>query len=71
VLVAALRRLPDAQRRALVLHYLCDLSVEAVADETGASTGTVKSRLSRGRVALAAVLADPESLVPIEEAVHG
>ena len=58
-LVAALRRLPDAQRRALVLHHLCDLSVEQVAAETGAPVGTVKARLSRGRTALAALLTDP------------
>lgn len=57
-LVAALRRLPEAQRRALVLHHLCDLSVEQVAAETGSPTGTVKARLSRGRAALAVLLAD-------------
>lgn len=58
-LIAALRRLPEAQRRALVLHHLCDLSVEQVAEETGAPVGTVKARLSRGRTALAALLTDP------------
>ena len=57
--VAALRRLPEAQRRAVVLHHLCDLSVEQVAAETGAPVGTVKARLSRGRAALAALLTDP------------
>jgi RNA polymerase sigma-70 factor, ECF subfamily len=69
--VAALRLLPDAQRRALALHYLCDLSVDAVARETGVSAGTVKSRLSRGRVALAAVLAEPTNRIAIEETVNG
>jgi RNA polymerase sigma-70 factor, ECF subfamily len=72
VIVAALRRLPDAQRRALALHYLCDLSVEAVATETGVSAGTVKSRLSRGREALAAVLLELDSsFTNLEESVHG
>jgi RNA polymerase sigma-70 factor, ECF subfamily len=72
VIVAALRELPDAQRRALALHYLCDLSVEAVAEETGVSAGTVKSRLSRGREALAAVLVELDStFTNIEESVHG
>ncbi|MFI1169500.1 SigE family RNA polymerase sigma factor [Streptomyces sp. NPDC020801] len=52
-LVAALRRLPEAQRMAVVLHHLCDLSVEQVASETGVPVGTVKTRLSRGRAALA------------------
>ena len=70
-IVAALRTLPDAQRRALALHYLCDLSVEAVASETGVSTGTVKSRLSRGRAALAAVLADADVRIDLKETVHG
>jgi RNA polymerase sigma-70 factor (ECF subfamily) len=68
VIVQALRRLPDAQRRTLALHYLCDLSVDAVAEETGVSAGTVKSRLSRGRDALAAVLAESPEL---KESVNG
>jgi RNA polymerase sigma-70 factor, ECF subfamily len=77
VIVAALRRLPDAQRRALALHYLCDLSVDAVAAETGVSAGTVKSRLSRGRIALAAVMSDAANRtdridrIDIEETVNG
>ena len=55
-LVAALRLLPEAQRRALVLHHVCDLPVQAVAAEVGVPEGTVKARLSRGRAALAALL---------------
>ncbi|MGW1892378.1 SigE family RNA polymerase sigma factor [Streptomyces sp. NPDC002004] len=55
-LVSALRRLPEAQRTAIVLHHLCDLSVEQIAAQTGAAVGTVKARLSRGRTALAAHL---------------
>ncbi len=58
LLVAALRTLPAAQRRALALHYLLDLSVAQIAAETGASEGTVKSWLHRGRAALAALLDD-------------
>ncbi|MFE3021316.1 SigE family RNA polymerase sigma factor [Streptomyces sp. NPDC059256] len=56
VIVQALRQLPEAQRRAVVLHHLCDLTVEQVAQETGSPTGTVKARLSRGRAALAKLL---------------
>lgn len=56
-LVAALRKLPEAQRMAVVLHHLCDLSIEQVASQTGAPLGTVKARLSRGRAALARELA--------------
>jgi RNA polymerase sigma-70 factor, ECF subfamily len=58
VLVAALRTLPLPQRRALALHYLLDRSVNDIARETGASPGTVKSWLSRGRVGLAAALGE-------------
>ncbi|GAA1994630.1 SigE family RNA polymerase sigma factor [Catenulispora subtropica] len=56
VLVRALRGLREAERRALVLHYLLDLPVTDIAVETGAPVGTVKSWLSRGRAALAAEL---------------
>ncbi|WP_392544609.1 RNA polymerase sigma factor [Oryzobacter telluris] len=59
VLVAALLALPEAQRLAIVLHHLADLSVEAVAAELAVPVGTVKARLSRGRRALAAALAAP------------
>lgn len=58
-LVAALGTLPDAQRRAMVLHYLADLPVADIADREGVPVGTVKSWLHRGRVALAARL-NPE-----------
>ncbi|MCW2599666.1 MAG: SigE family polymerase sigma factor [Frankiales bacterium] len=57
-IASALRRLPEAQRRALVLHHLGDLSVTEVARETGVPEGTVKARLSRGRAALAGLLGD-------------
>lgn len=55
-LVAALQRLPHATREALVLHHLADLPVAEVAKLTRTAVGTVKSRLSRGRVALAELL---------------
>jgi RNA polymerase sigma-70 factor (ECF subfamily) len=48
----ALRLLPDKHRRTLVLHDLCGLTMDQVADETGVPVGTVKSRLARGRAAL-------------------
>lgn len=71
VLVAALQQLPDAQRRALVLHHLCDLPVHEVAREVGAPEGTVKARLARGRTALATLLAEPSSPDAMEGARHG
>jgi RNA polymerase sigma-70 factor, ECF subfamily len=55
-LVTALREIPDEQRRAIVLHHLVGMSVDEVARETGAPSGTVKARLSRGRAALAQLL---------------
>lgn len=57
-LVRALTRLPAPQREALVLHHLVDLSVADIAAQTGVPEGTVKARLSRGRAALAGLLAD-------------
>jgi RNA polymerase sigma-70 factor (ECF subfamily) len=56
--VQALRQVPEKQRHTLVLHYLADLSVEQVAQELGISVGTVKSRLSRGRAALAPLVSE-------------
>ncbi|WP_457255450.1 RNA polymerase sigma factor [Pedococcus sp. P5_B7] len=58
-LMAALRALPANQREAVALHYLADLPVQAVAEATGVPVGTVKTRLRRGRAALALLLADP------------
>jgi RNA polymerase sigma-70 factor (ECF subfamily) len=40
----------------IVLHHLAGLPVEEVARELRVPTGTVKSRLARGRRALAHVL---------------
>jgi RNA polymerase sigma-70 factor (ECF subfamily) len=53
---AALARLPRAFREVVVLHYLADLPVEAVGQLLDIPVGTVKSRLSRARVALASHL---------------
>jgi RNA polymerase sigma-70 factor (ECF subfamily) len=50
--------LPRGQRDALALHYLVDLPIDEVADTLRVSVGTVKSRLSRGRQALAVQLAE-------------
>jgi len=50
--IDALRKVPAEQRRALVLYYVCDLSVAQIATETGVPDGTVKARLARGRAAL-------------------
>lgn len=69
-LIAALKRLPEAQRRALVLHHLGGRSVVEVARETGVPEGTVKARLARGRAALAPLLSDPTLDAPTEVGSH-
>ena len=56
-LVAALKELPEAQRRAVVLHHLGDFSIGEIARIEQCPEGTVKARLSRGRAALAVLLA--------------
>ena len=55
-LAAALARLPEAQREAIVLVDVQELSVAEAAELLGVAEGTVKSRCSRGRIALARVL---------------
>jgi RNA polymerase sigma-70 factor, ECF subfamily len=57
-LVAALRGLPERQRVVLVLHYLADLPVGQIAAELRCPVGSVKGWLSRGRVAMAAAIAE-------------
>jgi RNA polymerase sigma-70 factor, ECF subfamily len=55
-LITAMRTLPREQREVLSLHYFADLRVADIADELGIPVGTVKSRLKRGREALATLL---------------
>lgn len=69
VLMAAIRKLPATQREAIALHYLADLPIHEVAAATDSPVGTVKARLSRGRAALAVLLADCSD--SSEEARHG
>jgi RNA polymerase sigma-70 factor (ECF subfamily) len=57
-LVRALAALPERHRRAVILHYLADLSIADIARQEGASPNTVKSWLHRGRAQLQAQLGD-------------
>lgn len=57
-LAAALRTLPANQRRAVVLHYLAELTVAEIAEDCGVAPGTVKSWLHRARTALATCLTE-------------
>jgi RNA polymerase sigma-70 factor (ECF subfamily) len=56
-LVAALKQLPEAQRRALVLFHIGGFGVAEIARMEGSPEGTIKARLARGRQALAPLLA--------------
>lgn len=48
----ALKRLPLDQRISVVLRDIQELSYEEIAEITGTSLGTIKSRIARGREAL-------------------
>ena len=66
---AALRRLPEEFRVAVVLRDLCDLDYAEIAAVTGVPAGTVRSRIARGRAALADALGNraPPSERPSEQ----
>jgi RNA polymerase sigma-70 factor (ECF subfamily) len=53
---AALATLPDDFRVAVVLRDLCDLDYADISEVLGIPPGTVRSRIARGRAALARVL---------------
>ena len=63
VRAARLRSAPPVSQPAVViLHHVMELPVEQVASELGVPVGTVKSRLSRGRAALAPLLSEYEEI---------
>ena len=75
VLVSALRQIPEAQRRVIVLYHLVDLSIEQISQEVGAPSGTVKARLARGRKALAPLVSEQhdepaQAVEPVESAAR-
>jgi RNA polymerase sigma factor (sigma-70 family) len=51
-MIAAIRKLPDRQREAIVLRFYLDMSAEEAAHAMGISRGTVKSTTSRAVAAL-------------------
>lgn len=55
----ALLQVPEDFRVALILHDVEDMAYEDIAEALGAPVGTVKSRVHRGRVALARALGHP------------
>ena len=54
--LAALRRLPDRQREALVLRFYLELGEAEIAESMGITPGTVKSTTSRALAALGRLL---------------
>ena len=59
---AALSTLPVEFRVAVVLRDLCDLPYDEIAQVLDVPTGTVRSRIARGRAVLADLLAEPGNL---------
>ncbi len=62
VLMAALQRITEEQRRAILLFDVEGFDYGEIAAITGVSLGTVKSRIHRGRVALRELLAEQMEL---------
>jgi RNA polymerase sigma factor (sigma-70 family) len=71
--VAALQRVSQRLREAVVLHYLVDLPVDEVASILGITASAVRSRLQRGREELAVLLRDwsPAELIDQPEIRDG
>ena len=59
LVVRLLKRLPEQQRKVVVLRYYTDLSEQATADALGISVGAVKSAASRGLAAVRRGLPTP------------
>jgi RNA polymerase sigma-70 factor (ECF subfamily) len=59
-LATALAQIPEAQRRAVVLHHMAGYSVAEIASIEDVPDGTIKARLSRGRQRLSELLSDQE-----------
>jgi RNA polymerase sigma-70 factor (ECF subfamily) len=58
-LAGALAQLPEEYRDAVLMHDLGAMPYDEIAEATGVALGTVKSRISRGRRRLAALLEQP------------
>ncbi len=57
-LLAAVRRLPEGQRAAVILFYYADLPIRQIADRLGTNSLAVRANLSRGRRRLRELLGD-------------
>jgi RNA polymerase sigma-70 factor (ECF subfamily) len=63
VIAAAMTQITDDQRTAIVLYDVEGYDYQEIADMTGVSLGTVKSRIHRGRLALRDVLSPDMELL--------
>ena len=70
-LQAALTALPDEFRTAVVLRDVADLDYAEIAATLGVPLGTVRSRIARGRAALAAALGNPDHVPDVQGIEHG
>lgn len=68
-LLAAIDQLPTAQRSVVLLHFLEDFPLAEIAEITGTSTGTVKSRLHYAKLALRRILRPTNSPTPHENQI--
>lgn len=67
----ALLQVPEDFRAVMILHDVQDLPQDRVAEILGVPVGTVKSRLHRGRIALARALGVPPGRGPGERSEPG
>ena len=75
MLRAALLRIPEKMRAALVLRYFQHLEYQEIADTMAVSLGNVKTLIHRGKAALARELGSDDKLAPagaqsISEVTH-
>jgi RNA polymerase sigma factor, sigma-70 family len=66
----ALTRIPDEFRVAVVLRDVADLDYAEIAEELSIPIGTVRSRIARGRAALARELGNRETLADVQGPDH-
>ncbi|MGZ4712552.1 MAG: RNA polymerase sigma factor [Acidimicrobiia bacterium] len=68
---AALATLPEDFRTAVVLRDVADLDYAEIAATLGIPIGTVRSRIARGRAALAAALGNSTPAADVQGSDHG
>jgi RNA polymerase sigma-70 factor (ECF subfamily) len=67
---AALRQLPEAFRTVVILREIEGFAYEEISEILNINLGTVKSRLTRGRSALRAVLVNKSVIAPLSPASY-